>query len=70
MLEARHELAVEAAHGVSREEASATLGQEVVYPGEVGQQLGRLFLVLPDQHQLQLGVQVFNQGGHFFVLYT
>lgn len=68
MLQPGHQLAIEAAHGVARQETGSPRHQVVVDFPQVRQQCVVLVLVLLDQHQLELGVQVLDQGGYFFVL--
>lgn len=63
-----HQLAVEAAHRVPGQEAGSAGRQVVVDFPQVRQQCVVFVLVLLDQHQLQLAVQVLDQGGHFLVL--
>lgn len=69
MLQAGHQLAVEAAHRVAGEEACAAMGQVLVDLLQVGEQRIVLRLVLLHQHQLQLRVQVLDQRGHLLVLH-
>lgn len=68
VLQPGHQLAVEAAHRVPGQEAGSAGRQVVVDFPQVRQQCVVLVLVLLDQHQLQLAVQVLDQGGHFLVL--
>lgn len=72
VLQSGHQLAVEAGHGVSGQEASAPLGQEIVDPFEVGEEglpafscIGGLEL---SYIHLEFGVKIFNESCHFFVL--
>lgn len=68
MLQARHQLTVEAAHGVAGEEARVARGQMIVDLAQMREQGVVLGLVLLYQHQLQLDIQVLDQGGHLLVL--
>lgn len=68
VLQPGHQLAVEAAHRVPGQEAGSAGRQVVVDLPQMRKQCVVLVLVLLDQHQLQLAVQVLDQGGHFLVL--
>lgn len=68
VLESGHELAVEAAHGVSGEEPRVPLPQVIIDLAQVAQECCALILVLLDEGQLQLAIKVFDQCCHFFVL--
>jgi hypothetical protein len=72
VLESRHQLAVEAGHRVAGEEAGPSLRHEIVDPLQVGEErlagllrVGRFELRYV---HFELGVQIFDEGGHFFVL--
>ena len=66
-----HELAVEAAHGVSGEEPGGPgVGLQVtVDPLEVGQQAGLGRVVLLEEHHLELAEHVLDQVNHLLVLH-
>jgi len=68
VLEAWHQLTVEAAHGVAGEETRVARGQVIVDLAQMREQGIVLGLVLLHQHQLQLDVQVLDQRGHLLVL--
>ena len=68
VLQLGHQLAVEAAHGVPREEAHALGLQVAVDPGELGYEGLLALLVLLSQHQLELAVHILDDACHLFVL--
>jgi len=68
MLQLRHQLAVKAAHGVTRQEPDAPLRQVPVDPSQLGLQVSPAPLVLVDEQLLEPGVDVLYDAGNLLVL--